>query len=1146
METKKELMRGTALACVLVAGAFATPAQGAEATPVRPQGTCDIYAAAGTPCAAAHSTTRALYASYNGPLYQVVRWSDGKTLDIGVVQPSKQDGGGYADAAAQDAFCAGTFCSISVLYDQSGHHNDLKQPPRGGFQGPSLGGFDNLPRADMAPVTVMGHKAYGVFIAPGMGLRQNDAKGTAVDDQAEGMYWVINGAHFNNGCCFDYGNGEIDSRDDGNGTMETLYFGNSTGWIHGVLPGPWIMTDQENNLVGCVNDDHSKLCPALPAVKWRFATAMAKGKPHVWAMMVGDAQKPDSLKVTYEGKRVDGTYDPMRKQGAILLGNGGDNSNGSQGTFYEGAMTAAGTYPTEATEQAVEANIVSAGYGVATVSVAPAAAADKPAGLQTFAPGTSQDTTVTYTNTTDKPVQHVKLRMIVPQGWQAVVKGTDRTKLKFDTVAPGASVKATFTITSAAAAFNGDITAHASWHAGEDKLSSTAIEKVRNVSPVKINEFRVSDGSSNVTNSFVELYNAGDQAADVSGWSLTEHAAQLPVFSDIKLPAGTTLAPHSFYLLGLSDSGLVTAADAGADALFVRSIEGMKAGDTVVIGSGTNAETRKIAKIGTAATDATTLWQPAETPWLEIPAGSANIPVENTAGFKVGEKIALGYGSHFPLIGRDTEKYEIATVTAVGKPGTQAYLEADAPAGSTILQTMDLANISVGDRIRLDIDSKDHGIETVTVKHVGTAAQRTYIAQEAKPGARSILVGSTRDWWGGPKLDYKVGAKLDIGTPGNRQQVTITRVKPEGRLVRLSFKPALKARHINNEFVVQLGSGIELTAPLKFSHAANLPFSDRGTGISFAPATKVAHLANEPVRALGTGITLDTPLSKSHAADAVVQDATVKTAGYQGKKTPDQMFGGPVLSVHAGSMVLRDAAGNVADSINYGHYANNGNLVDPWAAEGYQAESGEGKSGCFIVTPGSPVSFPPLDSIQHNISAGRVPDGQDTDSNCTDFREAAGTLVQQKADAGTKILKVASVTGFSAGQSVIVGAGDTQEAVKIAAIGTPGVSKTHAAVKAGATKLSVVDPRNFTDGQEITIGAGKNFETAIIASHDFGPNGPEIILKAPLTFAHAAGDQVSGTGITLTTPLKYVHTQNTSVVSNLPTPGVANVYTVKP
>ena len=53
----------------------------------RPKGPCDVYAAAGDPCVAAHSTTRALYASYDGPLYQVVRQSDGKSLDIGVVQP---------------------------------------------------------------------------------------------------------------------------------------------------------------------------------------------------------------------------------------------------------------------------------------------------------------------------------------------------------------------------------------------------------------------------------------------------------------------------------------------------------------------------------------------------------------------------------------------------------------------------------------------------------------------------------------------------------------------------------------------------------------------------------------------------------------------------------------------------------------------------------------------------------------------------------------------------------------------------------------------------------------------------------------------------------------------------------------------------
>ena len=235
---------------------------------------------------------------------------------------------------AQDAFCANTYCWIATIYDQSPKHNDLTQAPRGGFSGPAMGGFNNLPVADMAPITIMGHKAYGVFITPGMGLRQNDVKGTAVDDEAEGQYWVINGQHYNSGCCFDYGNAEIDSRDDDNGTMETTYYGNSTGWYHGSAPGPWVMTDQENNLVGCVNPDGSKLCVNLPSITSRFVTAMAKGEPHHWTSMGGDAQR-GALKVMFDGPRINSTYDPMRKQGAILLGNGGDNSVGSQGTYYK-------------------------------------------------------------------------------------------------------------------------------------------------------------------------------------------------------------------------------------------------------------------------------------------------------------------------------------------------------------------------------------------------------------------------------------------------------------------------------------------------------------------------------------------------------------------------------------------------------------------------------------------------------------------------------------------------------------------------------------------------------------------------------------------------------------------------------------------
>lgn len=52
----------------------------------------------------------------------------------------------------------------------------------------------------------------------------------------------------------------------------------------------------------------------------------------------------------------------MLKEGAIILGLGGDNSNSAQGTLYEGAMTSG--YPSDDTENAVQEDIISAKYGV--------------------------------------------------------------------------------------------------------------------------------------------------------------------------------------------------------------------------------------------------------------------------------------------------------------------------------------------------------------------------------------------------------------------------------------------------------------------------------------------------------------------------------------------------------------------------------------------------------------------------------------------------------------------------------------------------------------------------------------------------------------------------------------------------------------
>jgi hypothetical protein len=1127
-------------------GSTLTRSQQAGAAPPRPKGPCDIYAAAGDPCVAAHSTTRALYAAYNGPLYQILRQSDGKTLDIGVVQPSASpvaDAGGYADAAAQDAFCANTYCWIARIYDQSPKHNDLTQAPRGGFSGPAMGGFNNVPVADMAPVTISGHKAYGVFIEPGMGLRNDNPKGTAVDDQAEGQYWVVNGLHFNSGCCFDYGNAEIDSRDDDNGTMETAYYGDAPYWYHGNSAGPWIMTDQENNLVGCVNPDGPKLCASLPNIAWRFVTAMAKGEPHHWTSMGGDAQRGE-LSVMFDGPRVNATYDPMRKQGAILLGNGGDNSNGSQGTFYEGAMTAADTFPTDATDQLVQANVVAANYDVQGLSLAPASATATPPGLQTFSPGSSQDTTVTFTNTTGAPAAGVKLSIALPgKQWTAVVEGTSETSKTFaGPVAHGASVSATFRVTSGREAFNGDLVADASWtnQTSGAKQYETTAEKVRNVSPVRINEFRISSGPpANASDAFIELYNAGTASVDISDWTLTLHPAQQAVFSPIKIPAGTELAAGGFYLLGLSNSGLAVPARAGDTTIYVRSTAGMSVGDTIGIDTGSNMETHKIASIGKAASDQTTLWQPLpEGPVITIPTGSTNVPVTSISGFVVGQKIAIGYGATYPAVARDVEQYEVATVTAIGRPGTQAYLVADAPAGAANIKVTSVTDITAGDKIRLDIDSAGHGIETVTVKSVGTQATRTNLSAAASAGATNIKVRNVNG--------FKVGDRIDVGTPANKETVTVTAIGilgPAGP--GLHFTPVLAQAHINSETVIDPGTGLDLVAPLKFNHAANLPFSDRGTGISFEPATAFSHSSNEPVQALGDGITLDQPLTGNHAINAVVRDAAVTAAGYQATPAPNQWFGGPELSANVpyfvrtisikqGSMVLRDASGLVADSINYG------GLIDPWAAQGYQAASGLDQGGCYV--PGSVGDFGMFAAAGSiNTSAGRFPDGVDTDSNCKDFLWQAASTLSMPSAAGATNIKVASVAGFEAGQTVMIDTAANLETAVIATVGTAGATGVRAATAAGASVIPVSSAAGFSPGQTITIGSGADYETTVVVSTTRFP-AAAITVAAPLTVAHAAGAQVSGTGITLNAALTRAHAIGAQVKDDVPTPGAPNWY----
>ena len=246
----------------------------------------------------------------------------------------------------------------------------------------------------MAPITIMGHKAYGVYIMPGMGLRNNDATGLAINDEPQGLYMVFDGTHYDSGCCFNYGNTSTNSRAVGTGTMDTVYYGTATAWGSGSGRGPWIMSDMEAGLFSGYNAKQNAADPTIDS--WRFVTGVVNGGGgNQWES--ARRQRPggqplDLLQRSPPGVTHQQQLLPDAPQGAVQMGNGGDNGNGSAGTFYEGVVTSG--YPKEATTDAVQANIVAAKYDVPRVGLSR---------VTTFTPGSTQDATVTFTNTTARP-----------------------------------------------------------------------------------------------------------------------------------------------------------------------------------------------------------------------------------------------------------------------------------------------------------------------------------------------------------------------------------------------------------------------------------------------------------------------------------------------------------------------------------------------------------------------------------------------------------------------------------------------------------------------------------------------------------------------------------------------------------------------
>ncbi len=321
------------------------------------QGPCDIYAAANTPCVAALSTVRLLSSKYSGPLYQVRKGGSnlgtgGTTMDIGMIP------GGFADGAAQDAFCGTSSCTVSKLYDQSGKGNDLTVSPPGCY----VTTVDFEANAMGHSLTISGHKVYALYTVSRVGYRNDKATGLPKGAQSQGIYEIADGKRTGTaGCCWDFGNVKPDNCYGETGTMNTVLFGSSF-WGKGAGNPPWFMADFEGGVWAGGSGDSHAVNMNLPSTPFDYAFGVVKTSTSgtaQYAIRVGNAQA-GGLTTGYDGQAPT-TSRGWEMQGALVLGTGGDNSNGGSGTFFEGAVTFG--RPSDATDLAVLQNAQAAGYG---------------------------------------------------------------------------------------------------------------------------------------------------------------------------------------------------------------------------------------------------------------------------------------------------------------------------------------------------------------------------------------------------------------------------------------------------------------------------------------------------------------------------------------------------------------------------------------------------------------------------------------------------------------------------------------------------------------------------------------------------------------------------------------------------------------
>ena len=359
---------------VAVGGSTATGGTTTTGSGTLSEGPCDIYQANNMPCAAAYSMVRVLSKSYTGPLFQVRAGSSStnNTMSGGTTKDIMPGTDGFVDSSTVDAACGTGYCTVSVMYDHSGNGNHLKRAQKGNTAGGATGALDDYESiATKGKVKAGGHTVYSLYMNKVEGYRSTAAgKGMPVGNKPQGTYLFADGTRKATACCWDFGNVTTAPATEWH-FMDTICFGH-TFWGLGNGAGPWFGADFEGGVWaggskagdpgwGALNDSHpvNTANPSMDTAQ--FALGFLRVNPTTYAIRSANVATATSLTTAYSGAIPTGIT--VDHRGGIVIGVGGDNSNNSMGTLYEGAIVAG--FPTDAIEASVMANIKAVGYAAA-------------------------------------------------------------------------------------------------------------------------------------------------------------------------------------------------------------------------------------------------------------------------------------------------------------------------------------------------------------------------------------------------------------------------------------------------------------------------------------------------------------------------------------------------------------------------------------------------------------------------------------------------------------------------------------------------------------------------------------------------------------------------------------------------------------